>query len=58
MVFFVQTPIIIIKNIRMKQFAAAALTTAVVHAGSSACLYCRNQDLNGGFLVSYSYCEH
>jgi hypothetical protein len=29
-----------------------------VQAGSSACLYCRNQDLNAGFLVSYSYCEH
>ena len=26
--------------------------------GSSACLYCRNQDLNAGFLVSYSFCEH
>ena len=26
--------------------------------GSSACLYCRNQDVNAGFLVSYSFCEH
>ena len=26
--------------------------------GSSQCLYCRNQDLNAGFLVSYSFCEH
>ncbi len=24
---------------------------------SSACLYCRNQDLNAGFLVSYDYCQ-
>ncbi len=34
------------------------MVAAVAQAGSSACLYCRNQDLNGGFLVSYSYCEH
>ena len=41
----------------MKQFVAAALSATAAYAGSSACLYCRNQDLNGGFLVSYSYCE-
>jgi len=42
----------------MKQFIVAAAVMAAVHAGSSQCLYCRNQDLNAGFLVSYSYCEH
>ena len=54
----------------MKQFVAASLAAASAYAqassatgtetqaGSSACLYCRNQDLNAGFLVSYSYCEH
>ena len=43
----------------MKQFIVAALAISVAQAvGSSQCLYCRNQDLNAGFLVSYSYCEH
>ena len=48
----------------MKQFIAAAVTAAASlaqfegTAGSSQCLYCRNQDLNAGYLVSYSYCEH
>ena len=43
----------------MKQFLCAALFAAAVAAqGSSQCLYCRNQDINSGFLVSYSYCEH
>ena len=42
----------------MKQFVCAALLAAAVTAGSSQCLYCRNQDTNSGFLVSYSYCEH
>ena len=42
----------------MKQFLCAALVAGLVAAGSSQCLYCRNQDLNAGFLVSYSYCEH
>ena len=55
----------------MKQFIASSLAASIafaqannnangaaVEAGSSACLYCRNQDLNAGFLVSYSYCEH
>lgn len=42
----------------MKQFIVAAVLGAVVSAGSSACLYCRNQDLNAGFMVSYSYCKH
>ena len=43
----------------MKQFIVAALAVGVATAaGSSQCLYCRNQDINAGFLVSYSYCEH
>ena len=43
----------------MKQFISAALAVAVATAaGSSQCLYCRNQDKNAGFLVSYSFCEH
>jgi len=43
----------------MKQFAIIATLVAVAAAaGKSACLYCRNQDLNSGFLVSYSYCDH
>jgi hypothetical protein len=43
----------------MKQFIVAALCVAAAHAvGSSACLYCRNQDINAGFLVTYSYCKH
>ena len=54
----------------MKQFLAAAAFLAVTSLaqdevevaeavpGSSACLYCRNQDINAGFLVSYSYCQH
>ena len=43
----------------MKQFIVAALCVAAAHAaGSSACLYCRNQDINAGFLVTYSYCQH
>ena len=43
----------------MKQFAIAAGLIAVASAvGKSACLYCRNQDSNSGFLVSYSYCDH
>lgn len=48
----------------MKQFiaasaiAAAALAQFEDAAGSSQCLYCRNQDLNAGYLVSYSYCQH
>ena len=25
---------------------------------SSACMYCRNEDLAAGFLTSFSYCEH
>ena len=25
---------------------------------SSACLYCRNEDKDAGFLTSYSFCEH
>lgn len=36
----------------------AAFLVAVAYAGSSQCLYCRNQDNNGGVLVSYSYCKH
>ena len=42
----------------MKQFVVAGLLAAAVSAGSSACLYCRNQDLNSGFMISYSYCKH
>ena len=43
----------------MKQsLIGAHVLAAVAYAGSSACLYCRNQDTNGGILVSYSYCEH
>lgn len=43
----------------MKQFlVVAALSAAIASAGSSACLYCRNQDLNSGFMVTYSYCKH
>ena len=42
----------------MKQFIVAAVLAIAVSAGSSACLYCRNQDLNSGFMVSYSYCKH
>ena len=43
----------------MKQFITfAAVLAAIASAGSSSCLYCRNQDINSGFLVSYSYCSH
>ena len=43
----------------MKQFiVGVALIATLAAAGSSQCLYCRNQDFNAGFLVSYSYCEH
>ena len=43
----------------MKQFIVAALAVSMAYAaGKSQCLYCRNQDLNAGFLVSYSYCDH
>ena len=41
----------------MKQFAGASLLVAAASAASSSCLYCRNQDNNAGFLVSYSYCK-
>ena len=41
----------------MKQFIIAALGIAAANA-TSACLHCRNQDLNAGFLVSWSYCQH
>ncbi len=36
---------------------AAAVNETEVVQPSSACLYCRNQDLNAGFLVSYSFCQ-
>lgn len=43
----------------MKQFIAGALAVSMAYAvGKSQCLYCRNQDRNAGFLVSYSYCAH
>lgn len=43
----------------MKQFLVVAGLAAIASAASSsACLYCRNQDLNSGFMVGYSYCKH
>ena len=39
----------------MKQFIWALL--GVVAQATQQCMYCRRQDLNAGFLVSYSYCE-
>ena len=42
----------------MKTFAIAALGVAGVSAaGISSCLFCLNEDLNAGFLFSYSYCD-
>ena len=41
----------------MKQFILAALAAATAYATGSACLYCRNEDLNSGLFVSYSYCQ-
>ena len=41
----------------MKQFVASAIMGAVASAASQECLYCRRNDKQAGFLVSYSYCE-
>ena len=42
----------------MKQFVASALMAAAASAAASQqCLYCRRQDQQAGFLVSYSYCN-
>ena len=42
----------------MKQFIGAAALVTMAAAQSSACLFCRKEDKDAGFLTSFSYCEH
>ena len=56
---FITALLAIYTNAQQDAAAAADGDGAVARVGgSSSCLYCRNQDLNAGFLVSYSFCEH
>lgn len=45
-----------LSNIRTQAFTAALLFASKATA-SQTCLSCRRQDINAGFLVSFSYCE-
>lgn len=45
-----------LSNIRTQALAAALLFASQATA-SQICMSCRRQDINAGFLVSYSYCE-
>ena len=43
----------------MKQFIGIVVTAAMAAAAASpSCMYCRKEDLESGFLTSFSYCEH
>jgi hypothetical protein len=43
-------------NLRAQAIVAALMLASEV-SSTQTCLWCRRQDVNAGFLVSYSYCK-